>query len=192
MGGSSMLFCGGWMVLREKSVDPDGPCYVHLVGRMAGARASLLTLFGVDTTTVFEVYGDRIEYSRNALSGQYLERIPMARIGNLRSGYYKPVLLLVFAVASLLGGFVIGMIARFGGSPGMAIPWTLGGALLSAILFAGYFLRKTVYLKVVPAGAAAVTIAFRASGAAEQTLSPEEARRIIDIVTDLAVRSDPR
>ena len=192
MGGSSMLFCGARMVLREKSVDPDGPRYVHLVGRTTGVRASLLALFGVDTTAVFDVCRDRIEYSRNTLSGQCLERIPIARIGNLRCGYYKPLLLLVFAVLILLGGFVAGMIVRFGESPSMAIPCTLAGALVSVVFFLGYFLQKTVYINVIPTGAAAVTITFKASGAAEQTITQEEARRIIDIVTDLATRADPR
>jgi len=188
MHGLSTFFGGAWLVLREKSIEPEGPRYVRLAGRQAGAGSALLALFGIDTTVSFEICADRIEWIRNSISGQYLERIPPERIRNLRCGCRKPALAFVLAVAALIGGFVIGMASRYGGDPEMAIPFTIIGAVLSAFFFLYYFRKETVYVEVIPEGGAALTLAFRRSKVAKETITQEEARQIVDILTALVVR----
>ena len=48
------------LALQEKEINPEGPCYVRLVGRKSGLIDWLLTICGVNTTTTLEIYADRI------------------------------------------------------------------------------------------------------------------------------------
>jgi len=190
MHGLAMFLGNAGLVLREKSITPTGPRYVRLVGRKAGLVSFLMTILGIDTTTIFEVYEDRIEYSCSSLSGRFQELIPLVRVSNLCCGYFKPVLFFVFAVIALIGGFAVGMIARADGSPELATPATVVGVIFSAIFFVCYFLKKTIVVNVIPNSASPVAIAFKRSLIENQTITQEDARQIIDIITTLVSRAN--
>ena len=183
-----MFFGNAGLKLREKSIEPEGPRYVHLAGRLAGSGSALLALFGIDVAGLFEVYEDRIECTRSSISGQCLDRIPLDRIRFLRCGSRRPAFLFVLAIALLIGGFVNGMIARYGGNPEMAIPWTIIGAVLSAFFALCYFLREVIYVEMILDGGSVLTIAFKLSKTANETITPDEARQIVDIITSLLTR----
>ena len=93
------------LALQEKEINPEGPCYVRLVGRKSGLIDWLLTICGVNTTTTLEIYADRIEYSYGSLSGKILEVIPLSKVSNLLCGRFKPFILLVLAAIMFLAAF---------------------------------------------------------------------------------------
>ena len=125
---------GASLVLRENVINPEGPCYIRLVGRKAGFVDWFLTLIGINTTTTLEVYADRIEYSYGSLSGTVLEVIPLSKVSNLICGYFKPVLFLVLATITFFAAFV-----------------TLGLTLIFTAVFVFlYFFRKSTLVSIIP------------------------------------------
>ena len=66
------------LVLKEKEINANGPCYIRLSGRKQGFWSWLMTLLGINVTTTLEVYEDRIERSFGSLSGFINETIPIA------------------------------------------------------------------------------------------------------------------
>jgi hypothetical protein len=157
------------LALQEKVIDPNGPCYVRLVGRKSGLVDWLLTLCGINTKTTLEVYADRIEYSYGSLSGNILEVIPLSKVSNLYCGRFKPFILLVLAVISLIGAF-----------------FTFGISLIPAILFfIYYFLKKTTLISIIPNSGSAAAVAFKRSIIENKNISDEEAQQIIQIIAQL-------
>lgn len=65
------------LVLKEKEINANGPCYIRLSGRKQGFWSWLMTLLGINVTTTLEVYEDRIERSFGSLSGFINETIPI-------------------------------------------------------------------------------------------------------------------
>ena len=157
------------LVLREKTINPEGPCYVRLVGRKAGLVDWILTLIGVNTTTTLEVYADRIEYSYGSLSGNVQEVIPLSKVSNLVCGHFKPVIYLVLAVVFLIAAF-----ATFG--------MTL---IFSALFLFLYFFRKSTLVSVIPNSGAQAAVAFKRSLIEGQNLTEEEAKEVIKVISGL-------
>ncbi len=56
------------LVLKQFTINPEGEKYVHIVARKAGLFSWLLTLLGVDATTDFRVYSNRIYFQKGSLS----------------------------------------------------------------------------------------------------------------------------
>ena len=157
------------LAIQEKVISSEGPCYIRLAGRKSGLIDWLLTLFKINTTTVLEVYEDRIEYSYSSLSGNVLEVIPLSKVSNLVCGHFKPIILLVLAVISFFAAFV-----------------TYGLTLILAIIFAiYYFLKKTTLISIIPNSASATSVAFKRSVIENQNITDEEAKQIINIVAKL-------
>ena len=162
------------LAIKEKQINPEGPCYIRIVGRKSGLLDWFLNLIGVNTTTTLEVYSDRIEYSYGSLSGSVLEVIPLSKVSNLLCGRFKPVILFVFAVIAFFAAF-----------------FTFGISLIFAIVFiAYYFLKKTVLISIIPNSASAVAIAFKRSLIENQNISDEEAQEIIKIIADLVEKAN--
>ena len=99
MHSFAMLAGKAALVIREAEVNENGPLYVKIKGRKSGLIALLLTLIGVDTTTTFEVYENRIEFTEGSLSGRIKEMIPLSSVSNLGTGYMKPVIWMVLALS---------------------------------------------------------------------------------------------
>ena len=182
MHNLAMWFGKSALVLREKDINLEGPLYVRLVGRKSGLFAWLLTIIGVDITTTFEVYHDRIEYSYGSLSGRMLEMIPLSKVSNLMCGRFKPVMLFLLAFLSLW----VGLGALCNGSAGLFFLLLI----LAVLFFFFYFLRKTIFLSVVPNSGSASAVLFKRSIIENQTLSDEEAKNIIDIINALVEQAN--
>lgn len=157
------------LALKEKQINNEGPCYVHLAGRKSGLIDWILNLFGIDTTTKLDVYADHIEFSYHSISGHVLEIIPFTKVSNLNCGQLKPTIL-----------FFMAMIAACAAYP------TYGLSLILSIIFIiYYFLKKTVFISIIPDSASVTSIAFKRSVIENKNLSEEEAKQIIDIIAYL-------
>lgn len=168
------------LVLREKAINTEGPCYVRLVGRKKGFTAWLLTILGIDVTTTLEVYADRIEHSYGSLSGFIHQTIPMANVSNIIYGYFKPAVLMIFGmIAAVLG--LISLIAN----PIMGI-FVL---IVAAIFFVMYWLKKTSVIMIIPNSAVGVDAAFKRSVIENQNISTEDAQNIVAILNQLVAQA---
>ncbi|MBO5760976.1 MAG: hypothetical protein J6S53_05470 [Lentisphaeria bacterium] len=164
------------LAIMEKQINYDGPCYVRLVGRKSGVVDWILTIFKVNTTTVLEVYADRIEYSYGSLSGSVLEVIPLSKVSNLLCGYFKPVILLVIAAIFVL----------------LALP-TFGTSLIPAVLcLIYYFLKKSVLISVIPNSASGCAVAFKRSIIENQDITEKEGEEIIKVITQLVENANKK
>jgi hypothetical protein len=161
------------LVIKEAKVNEDGPLYVKIKGRKSGLIAWFLALIGIDTTTTFEVYENRVEFTEGSLSGRIKEMIPLSSISNLGTGYMKPVIWMVLAIISLL----------------LIIP-TLGISILFMLLFGFlYFFRKSMLLYAIPNSGSGVFIIFKRSLIENENITEEDAYRIIALVTRLVEKS---
>ena len=176
LGQLARLSGRGALVLRELKIDEAGPHYVHVEGRKGGVWTWIATKLGLDATTVFDVYEDRIEYSGGSLSGAFTETIPLTRISNLGTGYLKPFLYAILAVVFLL----------------LAIP-TLGISLILAALFGfWYWTRKSLVLYFIPHSGSTTFMAFKRSLIEGVSLDAETAERIVKIVSGLVEKNTAR
>ena len=164
------------LALQEKVINSEGPCYVRLIGRKSGLIDWLLTLLGINTRTMLEIYEDRIEYSYGSLSGRVLEVIPLSQVSNLVCGYFKPVVLLFLAVISLpLVFFTFGL-----------------SLILTALLVFFYFFQKSTLISIIPASSSAASVAFKRSLIENQNITEEEAAQIIKLVAGLVEKANQR
>lgn len=164
------------LVLKEFSVNYDGPEYVHIVARKAGLVSWLLTLMGIDATTVFRVYGDRIEFQEGSLSGRLQTVMPMKSISITSTGYMKPVMLIVWA-----GFFLL-----------LAIP-TFGITLIfSIICFIFYFLNKNLVISAVSNSGWPALICFKRSVIEGVTIEYAQAQEVINVINQLLMQQVAR
>lgn len=167
LSGSSAL------VLKNLEVRESGPHYVHIEGRKAGLISWLCSLVGIDSTTVFDVYDDRIEYSDGSLSGSFKETIPLTKISNLGTGYLKPFLFAILAALFLL----------------LAIP-TFGVTLLFTALFAFlYWTQKSLLIYFIPHSGSTTAMAFKRSLIEGVSIDAETANKIVSIISDLVEKN---
>ena len=169
----AMLAGKSALVIKEANVNENGPLYVKIKGRKSGLIAWFLALIGIDTTTTFEVYENRLEFTEGSLSGRIKEMIPLSSISNLGTGYMKPVIWMVLAIISLL----------------LIIP-TLGISILFMLLFGFlYFFRKSMLLYAISSSGSGVFIIFKRSLIENENITEEDAYRIIALVTRLVEKS---
>ena len=157
------------LVVKEFSINSDGPVYVHIMARKAGLISWFLTLFGVDSTTTFNVYSDRIEFREGSLSGQLGTVMPLRSISITTCGYTKPIVLLVFAVI-----FVLAAIPTFGIS-----------LLLAGLCLIFYFLNKSLLISVVSNSGWPALICFKRSVIEGINVDYDQAQRVIRIINEL-------
>ena len=155
------------LVIKEATINEQGPLYVRIVGRKPGFIAWLLNLVKIDSTTVFEVYEDRIEFTEGSLSGRIKETIPLSRICNLGTGYTKPFIFLLLAFISIPLIVVI-----------------IGIFTLPLFLFL-YFYNKSMILYAIPNSAHGACIVFKRSLIEGVNITEEDADRIINILRGL-------
>ena len=169
MHSFAMLAGKAALVIREAEVNENGPLYVKIKGRKSGLIALLLTLIGVDTTTTFEVYENRIEFTEGSLSGRLKEMIPLSSVSNLGTGYMKPVVWMVLAIISLL----------------LIVP-TFGISILPMLFFGFlYFFRKSMLLYAIPNSGSGAVIIFKRSLIENVNISEEDSYKIIALITRL-------
>lgn len=171
------------LVIQEKTINESGPHYIHLKGRKGGLLSKLLSMLGIDATTTFDVYEDRIEFASGSVFGRTTEVIPLSAVCNVGTGYVKPAALLVLGIFLILGGLalmfkdvLIGLITL----------------LIGAAAFAGYFLGKTMMVYARSTGADLDMIAFKRSVIENLKIDDEEAKRIVLIMNSLVLKANRR
>ena len=172
------------LVVQEKEINESGPRYIHLKGRRAGIIAKILSLIGIDATTSFDVYEDRIEFSSGSIFGRTTECIPMTAVCNVGTGYVKPaaflftgIFLIISAIPVLIRGSKLAALITL---------------IISALMLVGYFLGKTMMIYARSTGADLDVISFKRSVIENQRIDDDEAKRIVDIMNKLVIKANAR
>ncbi len=164
------------LVVKELTINRNGPQYVRIRARKGGLVAWLLARLGIDTTTVFDVYENRVEFSEGSLSGRMSQMIPISHVSLLGTGFLKPILLFVWGVVFLLAGVSVMGDTIIGG---------LFAMLLGIGAFALYFFRRTLVLYAVSTSGAGAILIVKRSLIENVNLTPENAGEIVGIMTQL-------
>lgn len=182
MHGLAFVASRGALVVKEINIDVNSDNPIHIVARKAGVMSWLLSLIGVDPTTVFDVYLNRVEYSEGSLSGKVKHMIPLKSICNLGTGFFKPVLCFVFAVLCFIGAIsVLG--ARNSG------PVVLILLLIAVVFVIAYFLKRTLLIFALPASGVGPVFCIKRSVIEGVVIDEKVADTIIDIMTQLIANS---
>ena len=164
------------LVLRKMEINENGPVYVRVVGRKAGLTSWLLARFGIDDSTTFTVYADRIEFSDGSWAGSFTETIPLSHVSNLGAGFLKPFSYIVFAIICLIA----------------AIP-TIGITLIPmAIALFLYYTRKSLMIYFIPDSSSITSLCFKRSIIEGVNISQDNADRIISIIGRLVEQNTMR
>ena len=151
------------LVLKKFEVhqDPQDKEYVVVHGRQAGLFAYLLSLIGIDPTTIFRCSTERIEVSVGSFFGQTKMTIPLAAVTGIQAGYTKSKPLLFgsisFSVAGLFYFFLSSVMG--GGYAFMGLLFILIGTVLAVL----YVLGKQMSLYVLNGGDKVWGLDFRRS-----------------------------
>ena len=159
------------LVLKEFTINQSGPEYVHIVARKAGFLSWLLALVGIDATTVFRVYADRIEFQEGSLSGQVCTTMPLRSISITTCGYTKPFVLIILTIVC-----VVAAIFTFGLS-----------LILAIIFFILYKLNKALMISVVSNSSWSASICFKRSVIEGVKIEYEQAQEVITLVNKLTM-----
>jgi len=174
MHGFAVTASSAALVIKEATINEQGPLYVRIVGRKPGLIAWLLNLVKIDSTTIFEVYEDRIEFTEGSLSGRFKETIPLSRICNLGTGYVKPFIFLVLAFISI---------------PLIAV--IIGIFTLPLFLFL-YFYNKSMVIYAIPNSARGASIVFKRSLIEGVNITEEDADKVITILRNLTNKANAK
>ena len=171
MHGMAMALGRNALVLKEFKINLEGPEYIHIVARKSGLISFFLTMVGIDATTAFRVYADRIEFVEGSLSGQISTTMPLRSISITTCGYTKPIALIVLCIIFSLA----------------AIP-TLGISLIPAIIcFIFYFLNKSLLISVVSNSSWPAGLCFKRSVIEGVKVEYEQALEVIRIINELTM-----
>ena len=171
MHGLAMTLGRSALVLKEFKINYEGPEFIHIVARKSGLISFFLTLLGIDATTSFRVFADRIEVSEGSLSGQINTTMPLRSISITTCGYTKPIALIVLGVIFVLA----------------ALP-TLGISLIPAIIcFIYYFLNKSLLISVVSNSSWPAGLCFKRSVIEGVKVEFEQAQEVIRIINELTM-----
>ena len=152
------------LVLKQFTINPEGEKYVHIVARKAGLFSWLLTLLGVDATTDFRVYSNRIERIQTVL--------PLKSISIASCGFMKPILFLALAIICIPLAVV-----------------TMGLSLILTVLFLiCYYLNKNLLISVVSNSSYPIVICFKRSVIEGVKVEYDQAQQVIQIINNLLMQ----
>lgn len=151
------------LVVKELEINEEGPRYVHIVARQAGGLAFVLSLLGIDSTTVFDVYEDRLEFIEGSLSGRLTTCMPLSSVSIATSGFVKPFILLVLGLALL--------------------PVCVG-----IFFIISYYLSKSLVVSVDSNGSSSITICLKRSVIEGVEINEETAFKIVDRIKELTLK----
>lgn len=157
------------LATKEFSIMPDAPggLYVRIIGRKSGFLAWLLSLIGIDATTVLEVFEDRIVLKSSNLSGALTTTLPLASVCRTSSGFFKPVLYLVLGVLTL------------------PLVLTIIGAIVPILFFVFYFLHKSLLISIESHSGGIMAIAFKRSVIEGIKVEEADAEKVVAIINRL-------
>ena len=160
------------LVLKEFSINYDGPEYVHIVARKSGLSSWFLNIIGIDATTTFRVFADRIEFNTGSLSGTIDTILPLHSISITNCGYTKPFIDLMLALLCVL----------------LIIP-SFGFSLIFAIVFfVFYYLNQALLISVVSNSSWTAGICFKRSVIEGVKIDFEQAQNVIHIINELTMK----
>lgn len=148
---------GPALVLKRFDVDPHSG-RVHIVGRAPGLISFFLSLIGVDATTEFTVSPQEIHMRSASFFGEISYLTPITKIASMRSGYAKPVQLLIAAIATI---------------------WTV---ILPIVFLVLYFLEKRIIVQVETTGSTVYGIAFKRSLIENVPVDVDKAKAVVAII----------
>ena len=170
------------LVLKEFKISLDGPLYVHIIARRAGIIAWILSLLGVDSTTQFDVYREKIDYQESSLSGKLKTSIPMKSISIVNTGYLKPILCWVFSMIAFFVS-VFCFVATLANNDGRAFAVIGAIAFIIAIGFiVRYYLNKNVVLSVISHSGFSAGICFKRSIIEGVKVDEEQAQTVMEAI----------
>lgn len=160
------------LVVKEFTVNQEGPHYVHIVARRGGIINWLLTLCGINTTTILDIYEDRVLFEHGSLSGKLKSCMPLSAMSVASGGFFKPVIYLFWAFVFFIAAF-----------------FTFGISLIltiAAIVY--YYISKSLLIEIVSASSWGASICFKRSIIERVNVDYDKAIQVVDILTMLVMR----
>lgn len=151
------------LVVKEFKISEQGPQYVHIVARQAGMVSFILSILGIDSTTVFDVYEDRLEFIEGSLSGRLTTCMPLSSVSIATAGFVKPFMWLIIGIVTL--------------------PVCIG-----IIPIVAYFLSKSLVVNVDSNGSSSITICLKRSVIEGVEINEAAAFKIVDRIKELTLR----
>ena len=192
MSAFASMAAGAALVAKEIKVNKTGPQYVHIVARKSGLLAFLLAAIGIDTTTKFDVYADRVEFNKGSLSGYVKTTMPLSSLSVITGGFVKPIFKLIIGLVMVVWGFcsIVGGLNQYEG----ALLVTIGfmTLIIGLILIVYYFLSKTLLIQVAASSGWVAVILLKRSVIEGVAITPETADTIVDMVTQLTMAQTAR
>ena len=170
------LFGRSALVAKEIHVDESQDCQVKIVARKSGLISFILALFGIDSTFVLQIYGDRLESQEGSLSGRVKTTIPLTALDTFTGGFTRPFYLLVLAVVFVVLSFSLGFTKDV---PGIVVFMLI---LLAGVCVLFYFLRKCLLLGFTTNGANGIVFLLKRSVIEGVNVDEALSDRIIDLV----------
>ena len=183
MNALSLLLPQSALVLKEVTINENGPKYVRIVGRKPGFIAWLLNMIQIDTTTTFEVYWNRILFEEGSLFGRLKQNIPLKNVSNLGTGYTKPLLWFLLSIIFFIGG--LNVLFLFFKDNSVSPVYALIPFLIALFFLFCYFFGKTMILYVFPASGVGARVLFKRSMIEGVKITEEDEERITNIITYL-------
>lgn len=188
MKALSLLAARSALVLKEVTIDENGPLYVRIVGRKPGLIAWILNMLQIDTTTIFEVYWNRILFEEGSLFGRLKQNIPMKKVCNLGTGYTKPFHWFLLSILFTIGGIYSLFAARDSDFSALAfLPF-----LIALVFLFCYIFGKTMILYVFPSSGIGASVLFKRSLIEGVKITEEDAERVTNIITYLIDASNAK
>ena len=193
MSAFASMAAGAALVAKEIKVNKTGPQYVHIVARKSGLLAFLLAAIGIDTTTKFDVYADRVEFNKGSLSGYVKTTMPLSSLSVITGGFVKPIFKLIIGLVMVVWGFC-SIVGGFSQYEGGALLVTIGfmTLIIGLILIVYYFLSKTLLIQVAASSGWVAAILLKRSVIEGVAITPETADTIVDMVTQLTMAQTAR
>ena len=194
MSAFASMAAGAALVAKEFKVNKTGPQYVHIVARKPGLLAFLRSAIGIDTTTKFDVYADRIEFNKGSLSGYVKTTMPLSSLSVITGGFVRPIFKLIIGLVMGVSGFcsiVVGL-NQYEGEGALLV--TIGSMtlIIGLILIVYYFLSKTLLIQVAASSGWVAAILLKRSVIEGVAITPETADTVVDMVTQLTMAQTAR
>ncbi len=157
------------LVLKEFSINREGPEYVHIVARKSGLISWILTTMGIDSTTTFRVFADRIIFEEGSLSGNLSTTMPLRSISIATCGYTKPFIYILLTIIMTLATFLI-------------FPLFI---LLAGLFLFLYFHNKALVVAVVTNSGWPASVCFKSSIIEGVEIKYEQAKDAVNIINEL-------
>ena len=186
ISNAAMMFGMSALVVKEWHVNPDADTKVLIKARKGGLVDWLLSLLGLDSTTVFRLEGNHVSLSEGSLAGHVKEIVPLTGTCNLGTAYLKPFGYIMTAIGCFLLAFWGMCNDRVNG---FWVVFQLAGGIFSIIM---YFLSRCMVLYVIPDSGSQMTIAFKRSVIEGIDVDEEAAMKVVNIMSDSVIGATRR